>query len=80
MDSLTPSPNSLLNLLMDSQGGASSSIPVNIVLGHLGFQKNASRLWKNAQFQFLLDICEEKLWEYNQKPFRKQIERILYNK
>jgi len=28
-------------------------------------------LWTNAQFQFFLDICEEKLWEYGWKPFQK---------
>jgi hypothetical protein len=44
---------------MDNQGGASSSIPINIVPRHLGLQENGSRLWTNAQFQFLLDICEE---------------------
>jgi hypothetical protein len=56
---------------MDNQGDASSSIPVNIVLGHPRLQKNVGMLWKNAQFQFFLDICEEKLWEYNWKPFKE---------
>jgi hypothetical protein len=57
---------------MDSQGGASSaSLPVSIVPEHLGLQENAGRLSTNAQFQFFLDICKEKLWEYDWKPFQK---------
>jgi hypothetical protein len=28
-------------------------------------------LWTNAQFQFLLHICEETFWEYNWKSFRE---------
>jgi len=60
MDSPTFTPNSFLNLFMDSQGGASSSIPISIVPRHPGLQENVSNLWKNAQFQFLLDICEKK--------------------
>jgi hypothetical protein len=60
MDSMFFSPNLLINLLMDNQGGVSSSILVNIVLGYLGLQKNAGKLWTNAQFQFLLDICKIK--------------------
>jgi hypothetical protein len=44
---------------MDSQGGASSSIPISIVPKHPGLQENVSNLWE-AQFQFLLDICEKK--------------------
>jgi hypothetical protein len=39
MDSPTFSPNSFLNLLMDSQGGASSSLPISLVLEHLGLQQ-----------------------------------------
>jgi hypothetical protein len=50
---------------MDNQGDASSFIPMSIFSGHLGLQENASRVWTNAQFQFLLNICEEKFWEYN---------------
>jgi len=50
---------------MDNQGGASPSTPISIVPRHLGLQENASRLWTNAQFQFLLDICKEKFYEYN---------------
>jgi hypothetical protein len=46
---------------MNSQGGASSSLPVSIVPEHPGLQANVGRLWTNAQFQFFLDICEEKL-------------------
>jgi hypothetical protein len=44
MDPPTLTPNSFLNLFMDSQGHASSSIPINIVLGHLGLQENENRL------------------------------------
>jgi hypothetical protein len=50
MDSPTFSPNSLLNLLMDSQGGASSSLPISLILEHQGLQKNVNKLWTNAQF------------------------------
>jgi hypothetical protein len=44
MDSLTFSPN----LLIDNQGGASSSILINIVLGYPRLQENAGKLWKDA--------------------------------
>jgi hypothetical protein len=53
---------------MDSQGGDVSSLLVSLVPR---LQENAGKLWKNAQFQFLLDICEEKFWEYNWKPFQE---------
>jgi hypothetical protein len=60
MNSPTFSPNLFLNLLMDNQGGASSSLLASIVPKHLGHQENANRLRTNAQFQFLLDICKKK--------------------
>jgi hypothetical protein len=50
MDSLTFSPNLLISLLMDNQGGASSSILVNIVLGYPELQENVRKLWTTAQF------------------------------
>jgi hypothetical protein len=71
MNSPTSSPNSSLNLLMDNQGCASSSLIVSIVPKYPGRQENAGRLWTNAQFQFLLDTCEEKFYEYNRKLFRE---------
>jgi hypothetical protein len=71
MDSPTFSPKLFLSLLMDNQGGASSSIPISIVLGHLRLQKKVGKLWTNAQFLFLLDICKKKIWEYNWKLFNE---------
>jgi len=65
MDSPTFTPNFFLNLFMDNQGGASYSIPISIVQRHIGLQENVSRFWTNAQFQFFLDICEEKFYEFN---------------
>jgi hypothetical protein len=47
MDSQTLSPNTLLSLLMDSQGGVASSLLVNLVPG---LQDNAGKLWTNAHF------------------------------
>jgi hypothetical protein len=64
---------------MDSQTGVASSLLVSLVLEHPGLQENADKLWTNAQFQFLLDICEEKLWEYNWKPFREANWKDLTN-
>jgi len=62
MDSTTFSPKWFLSLMMDNQGGVSPSIPISI--GHLVLQKNVGKLWTNAQFLFLLDICKKKILEY----------------
>jgi len=39
--------------------------------GFYNSSKNVQTIWTNAQFQFLIDIYEEKYWKYNCKPFKK---------
>jgi hypothetical protein len=45
---------------MDNERGVSSSVLISLVPEYPRLQKNANKLWTDAQFQFLLDICEEK--------------------
>jgi hypothetical protein len=34
-------------------------------------QDNVGRLWTNDGSKFLLDLVENKCWEYNSKPFKE---------
>lgn len=45
-------------------------VPQNVVV-FTAFQENVGRIWTNAQFQILIDICEEKYWKYNHKAFKE---------
>jgi hypothetical protein len=58
----------LLALMLHDEGGDSSQ----------GSQErnsqgtsNLKREWKEATFMFWVDMCEEKYWEYNCKPFKQ---------
>jgi hypothetical protein len=52
MDSLAFSPNLLINLLMDNQEGASSSILISIVLGYPRLKKMQASCGQMHNFSF----------------------------
>jgi hypothetical protein len=45
-------------------------VPQNVVV-FTTLQKIVGTIWTNAQFQFLIDICEGKYWKYNRKAFKE---------
>ena len=52
----------LLAFLIEEGSGVSESTT---------FSANVRREWNEETLRFLVGLCEEKYWEYNQKPFKK---------
>ncbi len=58
----------LLVLMMRDEGGDGSE---GVQERSSSGTPNVKREWKEGVLRFLVDMCEEKYWEYNRKPFRQ---------
>jgi hypothetical protein len=60
----------LMRLMMDDD--ARRSQVIQVVLGTEVSRRKNNREWSKKAVQHLLNICEEKYWEYNRQSFREK--------